>query len=59
MTTERIDEPTPKGGDYSEIFYLNNSGEIIDKERATCAVIRECKANGTLIAETFMTIEPE
>jgi hypothetical protein len=53
---ERINEKTPGGGDYSEIIYLNNNNQEVDKEKATKAVIREMTADGTLINETFMNV---
>ena len=50
---QRIDEPTPKGGDYSEIYYFDSNGKIVDESKATKCVIRECKKDGTLVNETF------
>lgn len=43
LIKERVYEATPSGGDYSEICYIDNNR----------AVIRECKDDGTLIAETW------
>ena len=43
LAKERIYEKTPSGGDYSEMCYIDN----------TRMVIRECKKDGTLIAETW------
>jgi hypothetical protein len=51
MTYERIDERTPSGGDYSEIYYLDNNGNQIDSEKATNCIIRECLKDGTLLNE--------
>lgn len=48
---ERIDGPTPSGGDYSEIFYFDNAGKPVDAEKATRCYIRECKKDGTLVNE--------
>lgn len=45
---ERVNEPTPAGGDYSEIYYLNNDNDVVDSSEAKKCVIRECKADGTL-----------
>lgn len=50
---QRIDGPTPGGGDYSEIYYFDNDNNIVDKDKATKCVIRECLVDGTLISETF------
>ena len=52
-TSERRDKPTPNGGDYSEIFYYDDDGNSVDKTVATKAVIREYKADGTVINEIF------
>ena len=56
MKTGRINEPTPNGGDYSEIFYLNYDGDLVDENVATHAIIRECKNDGTLVNEIFASI---
>lgn len=54
MKTKRVDKPTPNGGAYSEIFYMDNSRNIVDESDATVAVIRECAQDGTLIRETWL-----
>ena len=51
MTHERIDEKTPSGGDYSEIYYFDDAGNPTDSEKATNCIIRECLEDGTLINE--------
>lgn len=56
---ERINEPTPNGGAYSEIHYFNDVGESVDEAVATKCVIRECTANGALICETWGTCNDE
>ena len=43
LVKERDYSPTPSGGNYSEICYLDNN----------LCVIRECKSDGTLINEIF------
>lgn len=43
LVKERVYGKTPSGGDYSEICYIDNNQ----------MVIRECKEDGTLIAETW------
>lgn len=48
---ERVNEPTPAGGDYSEIYYLNDDNDVVDSSEAKKCVIRKCKADGTLIME--------
>ncbi len=54
ITHERYDKPTPNGGDYSEIFYMDAEGNYVDKSVAVKAVIYECKNDGTAINRTFM-----
>ena len=53
-----IYEPTPNGGDYSEIIFLDDYNNIVPEKKATQCVIRECKKDGTLVAETFGSIAP-
>ena len=56
MTTyEMVNEKTPCGGDYSEIFYFDDNGNYIEAEKATKFVIRECQSDGNLIKETYGT----
>jgi len=56
ITSERSNNPTPNGGDYSEIFYFDDDGNSVDKKVATKAVVREYKEDGTLINEIFADI---
>ena len=49
---ERMNENTPCGGDYSEIFYFDNNGKPVDAKDATRFIIRECDGDGNLIKET-------
>ena len=48
---ERRDGPTPFGGDYSVLYYLNKKYEPVDSSVATHGAIREYKADGTCINE--------
>lgn len=57
METKRIEEKTPNGGDYSEIFYMDDDGNVVDEEEATKAVIRECTKDDVLIYETWLVRE--
>ena len=50
---ERVNEKTPCGGEYSEIFYFDDNRNPIDAEKATIFVIRECDCDGNLIKETY------
>lgn len=52
-SNESVDEPTPLGGDYSEIYYLDDKSNVVDSSVATHCVIRECGADGSLIAESW------
>ena len=56
ITSEHKEHSTPRGGDYSEIFYFDDDGNSVDKEVATKAIIREYKKDGTLINEVFAII---
>lgn len=47
---------TPNGGAYSEIYFFDDNGNIVDETKATKCVIRECAENGDLIAETWGVI---
>ena len=54
---EKVIGETPNGGAYSEIYYFDAEGNNVDESKATRCVIRECTESGTLIAETWGTIE--
>ena len=57
-THERINEKTPNGGDYSEIFYFDKDGNAVDETAAVRCVIRECSKDGTLLHETWGECNP-
>ena len=57
MDYKRIYEKTPAGGDYSEIFYLDDIGNSTDEEIATNCIIRECKQDGELVSSTRVRIK--
>ena len=59
MKHQRIQGKTPAGGDYSEVWYMNNNGDIVEKDFATQCMIRECLNDGTLISSTRVKIERE
>ena len=48
----RIEGETPSGGDGSEVFYLDDEGTVVSRDKATRAEIHEYK-NGELIASTY------
>lgn len=58
-STERVNEPTPAGGDYSEIVYFDDYGNVVDSSSATRCVIRECRKDGAVVAETWGLCESE
>lgn len=49
----KVNETTPNGGDYSEIYYFDNDGNNVDETVAEKCVIRECTKDGTLINEIW------
>lgn len=53
MTYEKVIRKTPSGGDYSEIYYLDDDGNPAENDVATKCMIRECKADGTLLNEIY------
>ena len=50
---KRIDGKTPFGGDYAEFHFLDAENNEVDEGKETSIVIRECKADGTLVKETW------
>lgn len=48
--------PTPAGGVRSDIVYMDDQGNVVDKSKATRAVIREIDRNGKVLRETFGVI---
>lgn len=52
----RDNNPTPSGGAYSEMWFFDDNGNVVDEKEATRCVIRECAANGDTISETWGTI---
>lgn len=54
---ERVNEETPNGGAYSEIYYLDDQHNVVDSSVATQCVIRECTADGDLICETWGEVD--
>ena len=49
---ERIDEPTPHGGDYSLVFFFDENGERTTPGNAKEFIIQEFTKDGNLIFET-------
>lgn len=47
----RDDRPTPNGGDYSIIYYYDDSWNPCDESVAAWCSINELKSDGTLVGE--------
>lgn len=59
MTAERIDGPTPAGGDYSIAVWVDLSTmNAVDRDKADGVVITEYDSDGTQINETVGSIPP-
>lgn len=54
---KRIDEKTPGGGDYSEIYFFDAENKATDEKKAVRCVIRECTQSGELLNETWANVE--
>lgn len=57
MATKRKEGPTPNGGAYSVIVYLNGEGEAVDKEQATRAEVVEFNRRGEAIFRTYASLK--
>lgn len=53
---KRIDGKPPFGGDYAEFHFLDAENNEVDEGKETSIVIRECKADGTLVKETWARV---
>ena len=53
VTSIKSNEPTPNGGDWSEIIFFDDEGNLADESTATRCVIRECLNDGTPVFETW------
>ena len=47
------------GEDYSEIYFLDEECNIVEKNLATYGVIQECKMDGTLLKKTWSRCDSE
>ena len=54
----KTNAPTPAGGDYSEIYFVDEHYNAVDETKAVRCIIRECKKDGTLINEIFGMCDP-
>ena len=50
---DRVDEPTPNGGDYSVAYYMNDDRNPCEPKYATMCEIVEYKNDGTPIMSTL------
>lgn len=57
MIKERVNEPTPNGGAYSEAVYLDNKWQPVEQMGdASIIVVSEYTKDGKLIKETYCRI---
>lgn len=49
---ERVNKPTPSGGDYAEIWYFDSNDNVVSREEAVTFIVRECTKDGILIRST-------
>ena len=52
MEYKRIEGKTPSGGDYSEIWYIDKNGNVVDEDAATNCIVNECQNDGRIVATT-------
>lgn len=52
--SQHVDGPTPHGGAYATIYYLDDSEKAVSKENATKVRICEFDKNNKLIYTTYM-----
>ena len=57
MVFEVIQGKTTLGGDYREIYYFTDEMFPCEKEKATRAIVRECKEGGALINEEILVLK--
>jgi len=57
--TERVDEPTPSGGDYSVAYYYDKDHRPCKKKDAYFVKIVEYKADGTSINSTLAFLQQD
>ena len=54
INPERVDQPTPAGGDYSELYKLDRAGNLAKRDEDVVEYrILEKKADGTLLKTTY------
>lgn len=53
ITSERVDGPTPGGGDYMLVYFSDVERNPCDKSNAEHFEIQEYTKDGTLIATTY------
>lgn len=57
MVFEIVKGKTPLGGDYREYYYFTDEMFPCEKEKATRAIVRECKEGGALINEEILVLK--
>ena len=59
MTSEKKVGPTPNGGEYSIIYYMDEDNNIVDKEKATKARGCEFDKDDNMICETWLVLKKD
>lgn len=58
LNHKRINGPTPHGGDYIDIYYVDDAGKPAGADVATRFIVREYISNGFLLKEIRGQREP-
>jgi len=58
MNSERIDDPTPSGGTYSIMNYMDVNGDPADKDVAVKGEVSEFDGDGIQIRSTLFDMSP-
>jgi hypothetical protein len=57
QTSKRMEGPTPAGGEYGVVYFLNDAGEPADEAVATRFEFIEYDTNGDHVERSYGTIE--
>lgn len=57
--SRRKDGPTPNGGTYSVVYFLDDSGELVDEAEATNVELVEFDAEGSQVFRTYGQLTPQ
>ena len=53
----KIEGKTPSGGDYIEAFPKDDEGNPVLIDKATNAVIHECRSNGEIVLSKYVSLD--